>query len=296
MSRRLNFSLIKETFLRVDGNLSSPRVVIHMACSKPVSVWSFAEIVKNRDASVRVTDDGLLYTMDLVATINGTSKNSASVIIARILEHEFDSSKIIERQLSKRGGHKTKLISPADAMEFIMILPGKKAMQVRKQFKEIIVRYLDGDRSMCTEIETNQALGKIESYSRFARKIMNQLDDNEAKKAHEMPQTFYVYATKSSAFPGLIKIGRTEDVAKRLSQLNTSCAPAPHVIVAVAPSFDKNRDEKTAHAFFSNARREGEFFELSEVDVIAYFTTHITAQYNTELAQNIARLQGLSVF
>jgi hypothetical protein len=121
------------------------------------------------------------------------------------------------------------------------------------------------------------------------------MDNDVESNKPAMPPTCYVYATKSPAFPGLIKIGKTVDVANRLTTLNTSCAPAPHVIVAVAPTFDKDRDEKTAHAFFSSARREGEFFELEDKDVLDYFATHITAQYNTELARNIARLQGLCV-
>ncbi len=75
----------------------------------------------------------------------------------------------------------------------------------------------------------------------------------------------------------------------------TPLSPAPHVIVAVAPSFDKDRDEKHAHVFFSSVRREGEFFELQDAEVLAYFATHITAQYNAELSQNITRLHGLSV-
>ena len=266
-----------------------------MACSKLVSTISFSQIVKGRDASVRVTDDSLLYLVDLVMVVHGSSRNHAAQIITRIPDSDFDSNKIVKRQLSSKGGHQTKLLSFKEAVEFIMVLPGSFAKGVRKQFADIIVRYLDGDRSMCIEIEENQAMGKVESYARFARKVMSQVDDDSTRRAHEMPQTSYVYATKSPAFPGLIKIGRTEDVAKRLSQLNTSCAPAPHVIVAVAPSFDKVRDEKTAHVFFSEARREGEFFELSEADVVTYFATHITVQYNTELTQHIARLQGLSV-
>lgn len=182
-----------------------------------------------------------------------------------------------------------------DAIELIMVLPGKTAKNIRKQFKDIIVRYIDGNMSMCGEIEENHIIGKVESYSKFAKKIMTRVHENEIKEAHEMPQTCYVYATKSPAFPGLIKIGKTMDVSKRLNQLNTSCAPAPHVIVAVAPSFDDARDEKTAHAFFSKVRREGEFFELQDADVIDYFATHITTQYNAELTRNMARLQGLSM-
>ncbi len=205
----------------------------------------------------------------------------------------FNSKKYIERQL--HPGYPTKLLTMDDSMEFIMVLPGKLAKRVRKQFKDVILRYLDGDLSMCSEIRANQAMGKIKSYTQFASKVMQNINNENGRRAHEMPQTCYVYATKSPAFPGLIKIGKTINVAQRLSQLNTSCAPAPHVIVAVAPTFDEDRDEKTAHAFFSHARREGEFFELQDADVLAYFATHITQQYNTELARNISRLQGLSV-
>jgi hypothetical protein len=33
--------------------------------------FSFAEIIQGRDASVRVTDDGLLYAVDLVKVMTG---------------------------------------------------------------------------------------------------------------------------------------------------------------------------------------------------------------------------------
>ena len=64
--------------------------------------------------------------------------------------------------------------------------------------------------------------------------------------------------------------------------MNTSCAPAPHVLVAVAATFDNARDEKMAHAFFADARKEGEFFELTDKVVKDYFGMHITAQHKLE--------------
>jgi hypothetical protein len=145
-------------------------------------------------------------------------------------------------------------VSFHDAIELVMVIPGKTAKQVRKQFKHIIVRYLDGDRSMCHEIEANHVMGKVKSYLSFASNLMNKFDIDAESRTRAMPPTFYIYATKSPAFPGLIKIGKTVDVANRLTSLNTSCAPAPHVIVAVAPTFDKDRDERVAHAFFSDTR------------------------------------------
>ncbi len=99
-----------------------------------------------------------------------------------------------------------------------------------------------------------------------------------------MQATKYVYAVKSVAFPGLIKIGRTQNVRERLSQLNTSCAPCPFVVVVVSPTLDCVRDEKMAHEFFSLQRREGEFFSVSESEVIDFFKT-IREKFDLELSQ-----------
>lgn len=256
-----------------------------MTCSKPA--LSFAELVKGRDASVRVSDEGLADLVDLLMVVTGKNCNHANACFRSLDNSLFDNPKVVV--LNQR-----RYVTLKDAIALIMVLPGKMAKHSRQQFKDIIVRYLDGDRSMCIEIEENLAMGKAKSYSNFASKVMKRMK-TENMNASVIPETRYVYATKSSAFPGLIKIGKTINMSNRLSQLNTSCAPAPHVIVAVAPTFDHDRDEKTAHAFFASARREGEFFELGDDDVIHYFATHITSQYSAEMARNLVARQGLTV-
>ena len=249
-------------------------------------VFSFAETVQGHCTSVRLTDDGLMYAVDLVMAMTGKNCNDSGQVLRRLSKKKS----FVHRRIIYRFGIKTKLINFTDAIELIMILPGNSAKNVRKQFTNVIARYLDGDRSMCSDIEANYTIGKVKSYRNFASEGMKNIDNSN--KTDEMPQTCYVYATKSTAFPGLIKIGKTNDVSCRVCGLNTSCAPAPHVIVAVAPTFNKDRDEKTAHSFFSDERREGEFFQLSDAVVVAYFTTHITSQYYIELGQKIADLQG----
>ncbi len=134
-------------------------------------------------------------------------------------------------------------------------------------------------------------MGKLKSYSKFAQQVTLQVQAETLAREQEMPQTNYIYATKSSAFPGLLKIGKTADVSRRVSQLNTGCAPAPHKVVAVAPTFDNDRDERMAHAFFAESRREGEFFEVSEDAVQSFFNAHIAAQYTAEMAEKIAAMQ-----
>ena len=257
-----------------------------MACSK--QVLSFAVIIRGRDSNVRITQDGLFDVMDTVMVVTSKSCNNGNETLRNLEPSLFDKTRFVMRKGRRYA-------TSEDIIALIMVLPGKTAKLVRSQFKDIIVRYLDGDRSMCCEIEANQAMGKAKSYAKFASKVMSCLDEDKDLKAGVMPPTFYVYATKSPAFPGLIKIGKTVDVANRLSSLNTSCKPAPHAIVAVAQSFDNDRDEIAAHAFFSSVRREGEFFQVEDSEVLAYFAAHITTRYNAELTQNIARLQGLSV-
>ena len=102
----------------------------------------------------------------------------------------------------------------------------------------------------------------------------------------------YVYGTETPAFPGLIKIGKAADLNARLINLNTSCKPKPHVIVAVAPTLDSARDERAAHEFFASRRAQGEFFQISEAEVKAYFANHIAAQFHLEMSQRLASLSG----
>ena len=187
-------------------------------------------------------------------------------------------------------GAKTPAMTIEGIHMLLLILDGRVCEAFRQEASKILQRYLDGDTSMCTEIEENKAMGKAKSYQKFTKTVVKRAEEMAVEEAEEMPPSSFVYATKSKAFQGLIKIGKTVDINARLSNLNTACAPAPHVVVAVAPTFDNTRDELMAHAFFADARKEGEFFEITEDQVKTYFQTHILAQYQVELAQHLARI------
>lgn len=119
--------------------------------------FSFAEIVQGRDSSVRVTDDGLLYAVDLAMVMTGKNRNDAGQAIRNLKEEIFQSGKFTDRYLSLTGGHPTKLIGFQDAIELIMVLPGKVARETRVKFSDIIRRYLAGDSSLISEIQQNAA-------------------------------------------------------------------------------------------------------------------------------------------
>ena len=103
---------------------------------------SFEEIVKDRDATVRVTEDNLIYAVDLVMVITGKDRDQAGMVLRRLPEGCFHAINWIERQLSTHGGPKTKLVSFKHAIELIMVLPGKMAKEIRSKFADIIHRHI----------------------------------------------------------------------------------------------------------------------------------------------------------
>ena len=119
--------------------------------------FSFADIVMDRDPYVRMTSDNLLYVSDLAMVVTGKSNDDAGKCIRSLPESLFDPSKYVERKLSTRGGRPTKLVTLQDAIELVMVLPGKVARETRQKFAEIIRRYLAGDASLITEIQANAA-------------------------------------------------------------------------------------------------------------------------------------------
>jgi len=119
--------------------------------------FSFAEIVQGRDASVRVTDDLMLVAIDLAMVVTGKDRDHAGQALRGISEEMFSSLKFSERKFPGKGNAHTKVVSFHNAIELIMVLPGKIAKETRSKFADIIRRYLGGDKTLITEIEANAA-------------------------------------------------------------------------------------------------------------------------------------------
>ena len=193
------------------------------------------------------------------------------------------------------AGPETPVMTIFGLQKLLLFMGGNVSKAFKEELFTLMQRYLDGDHTMLVEIKHNKSIGKKKSFEKFAEKVAEKAQIYIDASMKEMPPTSYIYGTKTPAFPGLIKIGNSSNLKARLSSLNTSCAPDPHVIVATTPTFDKDRDEDLAHAFFASARREGEFFAVSPEDVRSFFSSHIMPQYQLELAQNIASRQGTPI-
>ena len=255
--------------------------------SEVVKSFPFDDIIAG--ATVRIAEiDGVQYLSirDVIMHVCGKDNNYAGEIWRRMSDEKRSKLGpfLNEFQFPGCGQQIQPVITLPGSVKLAMILPGKNAKRYKWIFADVISRYLDGDDKMCSEIKQNKSMGKKRSYEKFAQDMDRSIKE-EDKSNKKNPRIGYVYATQSNAFPGLIKIGQTLDMKARLSQLNTACAPSPHVVVALAPTFDMDRDEKDSHEFFSTVRMQGEFFAVNKSQVKKYFHEHIMALHQEELLE-----------
>ena len=76
----------------------------------------------------------------------------------------------------------------------------------------------------------------------------------------------YVYFIKYNRIPGVVKIGKSKDVKKRIQRMNTY-APYGVTLIGHIKTYDSERLEKMFHYKFSNLRQNGEWFQLDEEEV-----------------------------
>ena len=129
-----------------------------MASLKSVS---FAEIVQGRDSSVRITDDGLLFAVDLAMVMTSKNRNDAGQALRNIPDEIFSSVKITERNTGGSGNSKTKLVSFEDAIELVMVLPGKVAKETRCKFRDVIRHYTLTSKPMMKRSQTLNKTNRV---------------------------------------------------------------------------------------------------------------------------------------
>jgi hypothetical protein len=251
---------------------------------------SFGEIVPG--ATVRfIVIEGKEYLSirDLIILICGKNNNDAGEVWRKLsAETKLELKEyIVKHQFEGRGNSKQPVITCKGGIKLLMWLPGEKAKSMRSAAAEILIRYVEGDQSLCLEIANNKQIGENQACAALMNSAMKKRKYDET---HSMPTTGWVYGTESEAFPDMVKIGRAQDLNSRLASGNTFCAPAKHVVVAAVPSFDPIRDEKAAHQHFEAQRGSGEFFKVTKEAVQLYFNLHLMPLYQQELASMIAKL------
>ncbi len=244
--------------------------------------------------------DGKQYMSirDLIAHMCGINFDHAGKTWRRMSdEHKSELQEFCAVfQFPGRGNSNHPVITFPGAIKLTMFLTGKAAAFRRSIMAKIISRYITGDLSLNQEIMDNKDIGESQSYLKLMHAVEQDVKRKHNEIMEEIPATSYIYATHSVAFPGLVKIGRSRNVKARLSSGNTFTAPAPHILIAMAPTFDAVRDEKRAHDYFNFFRDEGEFFKISHDEAIKYLSTVIKAHHDQELEEFSSGVKGSLVF
>jgi hypothetical protein len=242
-------------------------------------------IVRNAAIRFMVLDKThYLSIRDIIRHICGYSINDSAEVWRRLSHKQIKlAGSMASFKFKGRGQSTQPLIDIQGALHLIMLLPGERAKHMRVAASDILSQFILGDNRIISEIKTNQVIGPMAALDKLHTKAKL----SSSREAWEMPRVSYVYGTQSKAFPGLIKIGQTINVGHRLSSMNTSCAPEPHVVVAVAPTFDSVRDEAMAHGYFACSRKQGEFFDVTQAEVQTFFAEHIMARYQQEMAEYV---------
>ena len=255
--------------------------------SKP-SFISFNELIPGSQG-VRYTDiHGVAYmsVRDIIMAICSKDGHDSMQIWRRLPEqhkNEFQDYFVENFQFPGRGQSEQPVITLQGALKLIMWLPGNIAKDFRSKACDILTRYLAGDASLHSEVAHNASIGLIAA----SRELVSEVLASGKRKREDDSDVAYVYATVSDAFPGLVKIGRTEDLDTRLGCMNTSCAPKPHRYVAIAPTYHAVRDERVIHSFFMDEREEGEFFRTSVENVKRALARLVTSEFNEEMQSRL---------
>ena len=95
--------------------------------------------------------------VELTMVSTGHDRHDSLQTLRRLSTENFEKKKLFLLKLPGKGNQKTYTIHFRDALELIMVLPGKFATETRKKFADIIIRYFAGDASLTPEIEANAA-------------------------------------------------------------------------------------------------------------------------------------------
>jgi hypothetical protein len=156
----------------------------------PRTMISFADVVEGRNAFVRVTADKMIYAVDLVMVVTGLSRDDSGKTLRRLPDEIFPSDKLSERTLPGKGNAHTKLVSLQNAIELIMVLPGKLAKEIRVQFATIIRRYMAGDQSLVGEIEVNAQ--DASPIAQMARETLGDVQEDQGHKRRRQMEDVYI--------------------------------------------------------------------------------------------------------
>ena len=97
--------------------------------------------------------NGTHLIIDVARAITGHSADYSAQAVRNVCDQYPEvSEKITDLKFKGRGQRLTPVTDVHGIIEFVMLLPGKHAANVRRQAAELLVRYLSGDLAIIDEV------------------------------------------------------------------------------------------------------------------------------------------------
>ena len=97
----------------------------------------------------------MIWAVDLVMAVTGKKNNRANQVLRELPADIFEDKKFVHLPTPGNAHTTTRLLAFRDALELILVLPGKIAKEQHKKAADILTRYYAGDSTLVRDIEAN---------------------------------------------------------------------------------------------------------------------------------------------
>ena len=264
-----------------------------------------------------------VWAVDLVFAMNGKTRGDA----ARLLR-EVSSANIITMSMPGKGNGRTKLVASDHVCSLTMAIHGIKSEKLKRDVCDILSSHFGGIERFShvssedvlpsaakagpSELLTRgqQVCDLYERYKQsFGSDVATEVRQEYNKAMQEIfqylnpsnPKRGYVYCFQSSRHADEVKIGFTNNVKRRLYEVNKQYKDNGNNIVFTyrysVRSLNAPEDEKLAHAHFASVRLPGpgELFRTTPESVRDFFERYLDEGEDVEILTTRRLLEHLTL-
>ena len=190
----------------------------------------------NTRTAIRVTEDGLVWAMDLAMIVLDTN----SLMLTECMLRDLNVDGLYVQRCLHTDGRLTQLLTLENAILLVMTLPSVNTQAFLASVCETLTEALTPPKSNKRKRESDE--------SKSVKKIS------------------YIICTNVDRFPDYVLLTKTDDIPATLTEISVT---GPRLL-AMVPTYHPIRDEKVTHAFF-NEHKVGCFFKTSLKSVQSLF-------------------------
>ena len=222
------------------------------------------------------------HSLELVMVLPGETAKNVRVQVCDLLKRFFAGDQTLHAQIDANATS----TAPINVLARAAMPPNKKSRS-EIDYTELEVRR----KLICDSYETHSKIvgGNVSTdaraeYEGAMLSIVRQINAIATKKPQIRRQVDveYIYCFESNRRLGYVKLGRTDNIHRRLTELNVGRGDDPLVHRCSARTLDSVRDERLTHDHFVEFHDVKEFYNLTAASASDYFNQVIEPHFLLE--------------